>query len=94
VNREEMATCYRCGRPIPSTEFKLRRKVKTGETIRRRYPNPNISSLRTTFGIRVVCAVCARSIDREIARGETIQWLTLGVALVVLFALLLARFIG
>jgi len=86
-----MATCYRCGRPIPSTSFKLRRKVKTGESIHRRYPNPNISALRTTYGIRLVCAACASSIDREEARRNLRQYVELGLALLLLLVAILSR---
>ena len=89
-----MATCYRCGRPIPSTGFKLRRKVKTGETIRRRYPNPNVSALQITYGIRLVCSSCARAIDREQARRELLQYVELGIALAALLALVLFRYFG
>ena len=60
-----MATCYRCGSPIPSIDFKFRRKVKTGERISRRYPNPNVSAIHVTWGIRLVCSPCARAIDLE-----------------------------
>jgi hypothetical protein len=77
---ESMATCYRCGRPIPSTEFKMRRKVKTGERISRRYPNPNISALHITWGIRLVCLPCAHAIDREEARKEPLKYLELCAA--------------
>jgi hypothetical protein len=86
-----MATCYRCGRPITPNSFRLRRKVKTGETIHRRYPNPNISALRTTFGIRVVCATCAHSIDRAEALRNWRQLLELLLALLVLVVFLAIR---
>ncbi len=88
-----MATCYRCGWPIPSDQFKLRRKVKTGESIYRRYPNPNISALRTTYGIRLVCSPCARAIDREQARREWLMYLELALALLILAAALFLRFV-
>jgi hypothetical protein len=68
--------------------------VKTGESINRRYPNPQISSLRITFGIRLVCLPCARAIDWEARRRELLQYWELGLALLVLFALLFARALG
>jgi len=89
---EAMATCYRCGRPIPSTEFKNRRKVKTGERISRRYPNPSISSLHIHYGIRLVCLQCARAIDRDEARKEFIKNAELLAALILLAAVLLFRY--
>jgi hypothetical protein len=79
---------------MPSTEFKLRRKVKTGEWIRRRYPNPNISALHIHWGIRVVCSPCARAIDREAARREWRQKLELVVAIGLLLVVILLRLLG
>jgi len=89
-----MATCYRCGRPIPSTDFKLRRKVKTGERISRRYPNPNISALHITYGVRLVCLPCAHVIDREEARKELLQYVELCAALLLLAIALFLRYFG
>ena len=87
-----MATCYKCGRPVPSTEFKNRRKVKTGERISRRYPNPAISALHVTYGVRLVCLNCARAIDREEARKELIKYLELAAAVVLLIVVLMIRY--
>jgi DNA-directed RNA polymerase subunit N (RpoN/RPB10) len=89
-----MATCYRCGRPIASTDFKLRRRVKTGERISRRYPNPSISSLHINYGIRLVCASCARAIDFEAARREMVKYVELGIALIFLAVALYLRYFG
>ena len=89
-----MATCYRCGRPIPSTEFKLRRRVKTGEWIRRRYPNPSISSLHIHYGIRLVCSSCARAIDFEAVRREMVKYVELGIALTFLAIALFLHYFG
>jgi predicted nucleic acid-binding Zn ribbon protein len=94
TNLQFMATCYRCGQPIPSTEFKLRRKVKTGESIRRRYPNPNVSAIQTTYGIRLVCSDCAKSIDWEERQREWKQYVQLVIALLVLIGLLIAKAFG
>jgi len=87
-----MATCYRCGRPIPSTEFKNRRKVKTGERISRRYPNPAISALHVTYGVRLVCLQCARAIDQEEARKELLKYLELAAALILLAVVIGIRY--
>jgi hypothetical protein len=88
-----MATCYRCGRPIPSTDFKFRRKVKTGERISRRYPNPNVSAIHVTWGIRLVCSSCARAIDLEAVRREMAMYVELLIALAFLaFAFTLGYF--
>jgi|GEM_PF-2080858 len=89
-----MSTCYRCGRPIPKTDFKLRRKVKTGEWVNRRYPNPNISAIRTSFGIRVVCSACAHAIDWEQRRKEWRQYLELAGAIALLATALVIRFLN
>ena len=87
-----MATCYRCGRPILSSDFKLRRKVKTGERISRRYPNPQISSQSITYGVRLVCSRCARSLDAEEARREWLHYLELAGALLLLAVVLFTRY--
>lgn len=88
-----MATCYRCGRPIHSEDFKLHRRVKTGESIIRRYPHPQISALRTTYGIRLVCLPCAKTIDWEQARREWLKYLELSLALLLAVTLAI-RFLG
>ena len=89
-----MANCFVCGRSIPPGEPTQRRKVKTGEWARRRYPKPKITSVNTHFGIRVVCASCARRIDREFTRQDWLQLAELAVALVVLAVVLIARLFG
>lgn len=85
-----MATCYRCGRPIPSTDFKLRRRVQTGERVSRRYPNPSISARHLTYGIRLVCVPCARALDWAERRRELVQYLELAAAIVLILAALVA----
>jgi len=72
----------------------MRRKVKTGERISRRYPNPNINALHISYGIRRVCSPCARTIDREEARKELLKYVELGIALVFLAALVLYRLLN
>lgn len=86
-----MGTCFRCGRFIPSTEFKLRRKVKTGEWVRRRYPNPEVSAIHTHWGVRVVCLPCAKVLDREEAARKAVQYLELAAAVALLLAALVAN---
>jgi hypothetical protein len=89
-----MAACYRCGRPIAANEFKLRRKVKTGERLYRKYPNPQLSALHIHYGMRTVCDPCARAIDWEARRKELGQYLELAIALGLLFTLLAMRYLG
>ena len=88
-----MATCYRCGRPIPPTEFKNRRKVKTGERISRRYPNPAISALHVLYGVRLVCLRCAHAIDAEEAHKELLKYLELAASLILLAFVLCIRYL-
>ena len=66
-----------------------RRKVKTGEWVRRRYPKRTVSGLNVHFGLRIVCNKCAKQIDLEYRRGELFEWLKILVALAVLFIVLL-----
>jgi hypothetical protein len=89
-----MATCYRCGRPISPHEFKLRRRVKTGERIARKYPNPSISSRHTIYGVRLVCAPCARALDWQARREDLRQYAELAIALLIAFALFLWHLLG
>ena len=72
----------------------MRRKIKTGERISRRYPNPNVNALHISYGIRLVCSPCAKMIDREEARKELLKYVELGAALLLLAILLLYRYFG
>lgn len=87
-----MNHCYVCGRPVPTGAPKSRRRVRTGETLRKaaraRFP---VSTLR--FGMRVVCPWCRRRIDAERRREELVQYAELGIALLLLVVVLLARFL-
>lgn len=56
--------------------------------MRRRYPNPNVSTLHVHYGIRVVCSACAWIIDREQAQRDFKQYLELALALLLLAATL------
>jgi predicted nucleic acid-binding Zn ribbon protein len=89
----DMANCYVCGRPIPKDHPHLRRKVKTGEWARRRYPKRTVSSVNIHYGIRIVCPDCARRIDRERTWQDWVQLAELALALIVLFAILVFHFL-
>ena len=84
-----MANCYRCGSKIEDGR-QLRRRVKTGEWVRRRYPKISVSHVQTSFGMRVVCKWCASQIDRQEFRQAFKGHLGVVAALVglVLFILL------
>lgn len=84
-----MIHCYRCGSEVEGKAPYQRRKVKTGEWLRRRYPKRTVSSANFHYGWRVVCHACARQIDLDYRRGELLEWLKLALALLVLFAILL-----
>jgi hypothetical protein len=60
-----MASCYRCGRHIGGSQYRPRRRVKTGESVRFSYPRRRIKSRQLNFGMRIVCGKCAATIDRE-----------------------------
>lgn len=60
-----MHHCFLCGRPIRPTAYVSRRKVRTGEWLRRAYRNGKVSSASTHFGKRVVCSGCAGRLDRQ-----------------------------
>ncbi len=87
-----MTHCYVCGRPVPEGAPKSRRKVRTGETVRRparaRFPVPTLR-----FGMRVVCPWCARRVDAERRREEIVQYVELGIALLLLAVVLFSRFL-
>jgi hypothetical protein len=84
-----MSNCYLCGRPILDSQYHRRRKVKTGEYERRRYPNPKISAVQTTYGMRIVCAGCARMLDRQKIAKLWLEHLPVLVALAVLLLVIL-----
>ncbi|MBS1722996.1 MAG: hypothetical protein JSS66_08600 [Armatimonadetes bacterium] len=78
-----MATCYRCGRKIEDRR-QLRRRVKTGEWVRRRYPKTSVSHTQAHFGMRIVCKWCAGQIDRSELRQRLHSDIAVLVALVLL----------
>lgn len=79
-----MANCYHCGQEIEDGR-QLRRRVKTGEWVRRRYPKTSVSHVQTSFGMRLVCKWCARQIDRREWRTTILGHLTVLIALVGFF---------
>ena len=86
-----MPNCFVCGSPLKPGSRNLRRKVRTGEWLRRSRRDAPPTSVNVHFGMRVVCSWCARRIDREAARRELLQYAELGVAALVFLALLISR---
>jgi len=66
----DMTHCYRCGRVISESKRQLRRKVQTGEWVRRTYSRSRIEAVQKHYGRRVVCAQCARTMDRQAVLKE------------------------
>jgi hypothetical protein len=83
-----MANCFRCGTYIKPGGRQERRRVKTGEATRWRYPRAFVSSTTHRYGMRVVCASCARGIDRQEQRVVIFGWLQLVGAIVLLLILI------
>jgi len=88
-----MATCYRCGRPI-STSERVRRKVKTGEWMKRRFSSPKATSVTTRYGMRVVCSECAKVLDAPWTRHELLQYVELALAVGFIAAVILVRLLS
>jgi len=86
-----MSNCYRCGKRIDPKERVLRRKVRTGEWVRRDYGKRRVQSVQNHFGMRIVCKQCARALDFSERRIEFLGHAQLAVALLVLFGLILYR---
>lgn len=84
--------CYICGRSIVDTKYKLRRKVKTGEFERRRYPHPKVSLVQSSYGMRIVCTRCAHALDQRIQRKALRDLAEIALAsIALLIALLLTN---
>ncbi len=81
-----MSRCYLCGKQILLEERQIRRRVRTGDRTRTSYNTGKAVESLTTFGRRVVCAGCARFLDRVSIRE--MLWKH-GVALVLLTILML-----
>lgn len=86
-----MANCFLCGILIDSGRRQLRRRVKTGGIEQIRFGRDRAVSARTSYGMRIVCTRCAKSID-EAKRREVLleNWKLFG-AVILLVAVALAR---
>jgi hypothetical protein len=82
-----MPNCFRCGRPLKDTKTRLRRKVRTGEWIRKGYGKSGVNAVQQHYGMRIVCAGCAAWIDMLEQRDARKQWIQMALAASVLFAL-------
>lgn len=89
-----MSNCYLCGRHFESSDFQLRRKVRTGGSEHIRFGRDRAVSARTSYGMRVVCKHCAKKID-EAKRQEIIRenWKLIG-AVLLLLVVALARWLN
>jgi hypothetical protein len=83
-----MAYCYQCGRYLPPRRHQERRKVKTGESVRRYPVTFRRSATNLHYGMRVVCPSCARRLDRHFRLGELWGWLQVAIAILLLFMLI------
>jgi len=86
-----MPNCFTCGKPLKPGSRTLRRKVRTGEWERRGRAATTPGSRNVHYGYRVVCPFCARRIDGESLRREALQYVELGVAVLLLLAAMVAR---
>lgn len=87
-----MANCYLCGRPLNESRTRLRRRVKTGEWIRRSRRTGWTDSVATRYGPRIVCLGCAHRLDARDFRSESWQWAQITVLVLLLTVLLLSRY--
>jgi len=90
----DMANCYLCGRKLESSDFQLRRKVRTGGSEHIRFGKDRAVSARTRYGMRIVCPLCAEKID--LARRQELlmeNWKLIG-ALLLLLAVAIARWLN
>ncbi len=78
--------CYRCGIALREDERHLRRKIQTGELVRHE-PGRRARPAASRYGLRVVCARCARLIDFGSGRLELVENLKLALAMAVLVAM-------
>ncbi len=89
-----MPNCYLCGKQFQSSDFQLRRKVRTGGSEYIRFGRDRAVSARTSYGMRVVCPFCAKKID-EAKRQEIVRenWKLIG-AILLLFVVMVARWLN
>lgn len=86
-----MPNCYLCGRPLNEMRTRLRRKVMTGEWIRRSYLRGRVDRITHRYSSRIVCAGCAKYLDLRDLKSDRWQRIQLRfwLALLLLAALLL-----
>ncbi len=87
-----MANCFLCGRKIPLDVWQTRRKVKTGEWVRKRYQSPRINTIQAHYGMRIVCPLCARFLDRQRIVDELKKHVVVLLLLVSLFTIVMSQF--
>ncbi len=87
-----MAYCYRCGQHITNTERRVRRIVKTGESVRLRYPKRHMAGQNTNYGMRIVCRWCAKAIDLEYKRLAIRSYAELALAILILGVMIFVLF--
>ncbi len=85
-----MPNCYLCGRKISNDTRLIRRKVKTGEYVRKRYTPYRLSAIQSSFGMRIVCKSCASFLDKQAFRSELLSHVWVLAALVLFVLLFLA----
>lgn len=89
-----MQHCYRCGREIKGQTL-LRRRVRTGEFVRRGYGRNRVTGVSERYGMRIVCSFCAKSLDDTSLRNILLANLPAGLALLFLIlGLLVLRLSG
>lgn len=74
---------------MAADEPKLRRRVKTGEWIRKRYGKQTVEAVQYHYGRRIVCRRCARYCDNRDAREYVVKHLGTVFVLLTLVGLLL-----
>lgn len=89
-----MASCYRCGRPILETKYRLRRRVRTGGFERRRWGGKGKQvTFSANYGFRIVCTRCAHILDLQGGRVQSAENIRVLVALGFLIAVLIFKLI-
>lgn len=83
-----MAHCYQCGRYIEPSKRYQRRRVKTGDSQQRRYPQESVKAFRKTYGQRIVCIWCAKRIDQRDRQKEVLDILLVVLALLLVTGLI------
>lgn len=84
-----MAHCYRCGRYIKPTHKQLRRRVSTGEHRLRPSSKSSVTRSQAHFGMRIVCRLCAQTIDREKYLASLFGHVHVLIALLILVVILI-----